>query len=97
MKQRLKLIDAAIRKRIEMLNKRRLTAPQQLPFPPIDGLETSAVLKMIRRYDFETYYRETSPKPKVIYRVANAVYSNLFRFAFRVAKTMNSSRIRSQR
>lgn len=88
MKERLKSIDAKIRRWIDGL---KIASGQKNTTTPSTVLKNASVrevLGVIKRYDFDVNYRATSSKPTLAYRITNGVYSTVFRIAFRSVKLL---------
>lgn len=80
LKQLVKSLDAAIRRRIERLNSHRAKA--QKPFLFDMGLEREELMWSLRNYDFNTYYRKTPQHDRLLYRIVRGFYGAFYKFTF---------------
>jgi FkbM family methyltransferase len=86
LKRLFKSIDAAARRRIERLNRRKSTSViHDFELNP-NATDESKLLRDIRAYDMETYYTRTPSKPRLSYRFVLATYEVFYGLFFVVGK-----------
>lgn len=88
LKQLFKSLDGFARRKIERLNKRKNSEPLQFHIKPEVAKKTNELLRQIRMYDTEAYYKNSVKKDKVLYTVTSKLYDAFSKLTFAFGKKL---------